>query len=269
MRPILLEIFGVSFGSYRTCLTIAFLLGTFLAVREVHRRSDGYTVSPVGGIWAFFGALLGARAFYVIHYQEVTDIWRALLVWESGLVFHGGLVGAIIAITVYLRFCRAPWWKTFDVLAVFTPLGQAITRVGCFLNGCCHGTPTDLPWGVRFPAGSDAYVYQFEHKIIDAFTPHTVPVHPAQLYMAVGLVAMFVVLRIILDRKQTDGVVGLTYLAFYGLLRFTVEFVRGDNDAVLMGLTLYQVISVALVAIAVGGLVVIRYRDRLSESSTN
>ena len=269
MRPILLEIFGVTFGSYRTCLTIAFLVGTFLAVREVNRRNEGYVVSPVGGIWAFFGALLGARAFYILQYEEIAGVWRAVLVWQGGLVFHGGLAGGILAVTIYLRFCHAPWWKTFDVLAAIVPLGQAITRIGCFLNGCCHGTPTDVPWGVQFPAGSDAWVYQFEHKIINALTSHTVSVHPAQLYMVAGLVTMFVVLKVILNRKKTDGVVGFSYLALYGLLRFMVEFVRGDNDATLMGLTLYQLISLALVAIAVAGLVVIRRRGHSTEPTTD
>jgi len=207
--------------------------------------------------------------FYILQYQEFADVWRAVLVWQGGLVFHGGLAGGILAITIYLRFCHAPWWKTFDVLAAIVPLGQAITRVGCFLNGCCHGTPTDAPWGVCFPAVSDAYRYQFDHGIINAFTPHTVPVHPTQLYMVAGLVTMFVVLKVILNRKKTDGVVGFSYLALYGLLRFAVEFVRGDNDALLVGLTLYQLISLALVAIAVVGLVVVRRRRRVAEPATD
>ncbi len=268
MRPVLVEIFGVTFGSYRTCLTIAFLVGTFLAVHEVQRRNEGYYLSPVAGIWAFFGALLGARTFYMLQYEELAEVWRAVLVWQGGLVFHGGLAGAILAVTIYLRFCRIPWWKAFDVFAALLPLGQAITRIGCYLNSCCHGTPTEVRWAVQFPLGSDVYIAQFERGIIDAFTPQPLPVHPTQLYMVAGLVAMFVALRFILDRRPADGIVVFSYLGLYGLLRFAVEFLRGDNDAVLAGLTLYQLISIALVLIAVAGLVVIRRRGA-AEAATD
>ncbi len=266
MHPVLLETCGVTFGSYRTCLTIAFVVGTFLVVSEVQRRKEGFVVSPVGGIWTFFGALLGAKAFCILQYQGFADLWRSVLIWQGGLVFHGGLAGGILAITAYLRFCHAPWWKTFDVIAAIVPLGQAITRVGCFLSGCCHGTPTDVPWSVQFPLGSEAFRNQVGRGVISAYAPHTLPVHPAQLYMVAGLIAMFVVLKVVLNRKQTDGVVGFSYLALYGFLRFTVEFVRGDNDSVLMGLTLYQLISVLLVLTAVGGLVVLRLCARSGNS---
>ncbi|MCP4644643.1 MAG: prolipoprotein diacylglyceryl transferase, partial [bacterium] len=205
MRPVLLDIFGVRFGAYRTCLTVAFVVCTLLAVRMSQRRDDGTDLSPTTGIWAFFGALIGAKVFFILQYQSWTDVWRALLVWQGGLVFYGGLAGSVIAVAVALRIAGSPVVRAIDIIAVYTPLGQAITRVGCFLNGCCYGVGTKLPWGVRFPRHSVAHT---DHVNLDLILPgaeHTHAVHPSQLYMVTGLLLIFATLRVVLKRKQIDG----------------------------------------------------------------
>lgn len=260
MRPELFHIFGIAFGSYRVCLTIAFLVCTFMAVREVERRNEPFSVSPVGGIWGFFGALIGARAFFILQYGSVWELWQAVLIWQGGLVYYGGLLGGTAAMIAYLLWNRVPVLAAFDVFAPFLALGQAITRIGCFLNGCCYGIPTHLPWGVRFPSGSVAHEDHAVQGLIDASAPCTVPLHPAQLYMAAGLVAIFLALKWTLARKTRAGQVVCAYLISYGVLRFVVEFMRGDNEALLLRMTLYQWISAVLVIAGIAGLALARTR---------
>jgi len=156
----------------------------------------------------------------------------------------------------------------FDIMAVYVPLGQAITRVGCFLNGCCYGTACNLPWAVRFPPEGEAYVDQVNAGLIDAEAAHTLPLHPTQLYMVAGLLLMFVILRYVLKRTPPPGTVICGYVILYGVLRFLIEFVRGDNAVFVFHMTLYQVISLGLVAVA-GAALMFRLRRRdLNEPRT-
>ncbi|MBN2308805.1 MAG: prolipoprotein diacylglyceryl transferase [Candidatus Hydrogenedentes bacterium] len=250
MRPELFHIGGVSFGAYRTLLTVAFITGTLLTVREAGRRGDCGALSPMAGGWGFLGAILGAKAFYIVQYDSPWHVWRAFLLWGGGLVYYGGLAGGVAAVAVYLRIRRIPLVKALDIMAVYLPLGQAITRVGCFLNGCCYGTESSLPWAVRFPPGSVAFAKHVNAGLVDPAAGHSLTVHPAQLYMVAGLLIVFAVAKVVLHRKQHDGAVLFTYLLLYGVLRFFVEFVRGDNARSVAHLTVYQVISLGLI---VGG----------------
>ena len=252
MRPELFRIGDVSFSAYRTCLTVAFIACTILIVRRWDREGETAEMSPTAGIWAFLGALWGAKVFYVLQYDPtpLRHLWRSLLLWEGGLVYYGGLFGGMAVLAVYLRVRRIPIVPAFDVMAVYLPLGQAITRVGCFLNGCCYGTPCTLPWAVSFPPSSDAFLDHARAGLLPPGSTRSLPVHPTQLYMVAGLLIIVFILDRVRRRKPPAGSVALAYLACYGTLRFLIEFVRGDNAAFAAGLTLYQVISLPMLIAA-------------------
>ncbi|MFA6239278.1 MAG: prolipoprotein diacylglyceryl transferase [Candidatus Hydrogenedentales bacterium] len=257
MRPELFTLFGITFFAYRTMLAVAFVVGTLLAARESRRRAGGVELSPMFGVWALVGALAGARMFYVVQYEGVAKLWRAAFLWESGLVFYGGLLGGLVAVSLYLCWNRAPLLASFDLMAPFLALGEAITRVGCFLNGCCFGEPSNLPWAVQFPAQGFAFIAQREAGLINARAAASIPVHPTQLYMTLGLVAVFGVLIYCRRRKSWDGSVFVLYLLLYGCLRFLVEILRGDSVRSVLGVTVSQAISLCLVLFA-GALLVVR-----------
>ena len=101
------------------------------------------------------------------------------------------------------------------MLAPTVGLGIGLGRIGCFLNGCCFGTPTDLPWGITFPSGS----------IPDYVFPHQ-SIHPAQLYSSLYGFLLFFVLHHILKRKRFDGQVIAVYLMFEAVFRYLIEYVR-------------------------------------------
>lgn len=258
MRPELIRVFDTPIYSYRTLLAIAFVVCTLLAVRDSKRRRGGIELSPTIGIWALFGALIGARAFYIVQFGSLRDSWRALLVWEGGLVFYGGLAGGVLAVWVHLRMRGTPFLNAADSAAPYLALGEAITRIGCFLNGCCWGAVCRLPWAVTFPRGSPAFRAQLEDHQIAADAPNALPVHPAQLYMAFGLVAAALVLLAMRSRAERAGMVFFSYLLLYGLLRFVVETTRGDSAKSVAGLTVSGAISAAL-AVAALVLIVMAY----------
>ena len=117
--------------------------------------------------------LLGARALYVISYWEEgfagKPWYEVFMIHHGGLVFYGGLIGAVLTSVVYVKWKRLPPMKVGDALAPSIALGHVFGRIGCFLNGCCFGSACSLPWAVRFPA---------EHQTAGQ------PVHPSQLYEA-------------------------------------------------------------------------------------
>ncbi|MCC6486862.1 MAG: prolipoprotein diacylglyceryl transferase [Candidatus Hydrogenedentes bacterium] len=262
MKPDLITVFGVTFHSYRTVLAVAFAVCTILAVRESRRRGGAVVLTPVLGVWALAGALLGARIFYVLQYECIQALAQALLVWKGGLVFYGGLAGGTLAVAAYCRLRGMRVLPVADIGAPYLALGEAITRIGCFLNGCCYGVACAWPWGVSFPQGSVAYQDHLDAAILGPNLTQTVPLHPTQLYMTAGLVAVFVMLKLLLSKKAWDGSVVCAYLLLYGILRFLVEILRGDSLRGAAGLTLSQSISVAVALAALIALMVQTRRGR-------
>jgi phosphatidylglycerol:prolipoprotein diacylglycerol transferase len=151
------ELFEIPFThltvkSYGLMMVVGFLA----AVSLIRWLSRNITPDPQlvtnGALYSLIGGVAGARLFYVVHYL---DRFRAhpvavFFIWEGGLEFLGGVVVAITIIFVYLRYHKLPIRRYLDILAIGLMLGIAFGRIGCFLNGCCYGKPTDLPWAVRF-----------------------------------------------------------------------------------------------------------------------
>ena len=258
MRPTLVEVFGLKFHAYPTMLALAFLVCTLLAVRHGERAKPPILGNPQGGLWAFIGALVGAKVFWILQYSEPKQLWRAFFVWEGGLVYYGGLIGGALAVFAYITVHKLPIRRSADVCAIYLALGQAITRVGCFLNGCCWGTETDVPWGLTFPKNSYVYTHQLEAGAISDTAVRANPVHPTQLYMVIGLIAIFVLLELAYRRRHFDGAIALLYCFAYGVLRFIVEFYRGDSARSVFGMTVSQVISLGLLILPVVLLAVMR-----------
>src|SRR5262249_27229845 len=129
-------------------------------------------------------SVLGARALYVFeHVDEFRHSPAGILaVWQGGLTLYGGIIAGVITGLLAAKRMGLPLWTVADALTPSVALGTAFGRVGCYLNGCCYGRPTDLPWGVTFPPDSFAGL-EFGNARI----------HPAQLYFALAGLALFLV----------------------------------------------------------------------------
>ena len=142
-------------------------------------------------------------------------------IFQSGGVFYGGLMGGILVAWWYARRHHLPGWQTADVLAPGVVLGQAIGRLGCFSAGCCWGKATQVPWAVTF---TDVYAARA------VGTPMDTPLHPSQLYESLAAFLIFFFLLWLAPRKRFHGQVTLVYVALYSVVRFALEFLRGDPD---------------------------------------
>ncbi|TVQ39456.1 MAG: hypothetical protein EA384_06260 [Spirochaetaceae bacterium] len=182
---------------------------------------------------AALGLLLGARVMYVALYREqfAADPGRILRFWEGGLVFHGGLGGALLGTLVFTRARRIPTLELLDMALPFVAAGYAVGRIGCFLNGCCGGLPTGLPWGVAYPG------------------PWPTRFHPTQLYSSAAGILVFLVLVPLYRKSRTVGGITAGFLLWAGGYRFLLEFVRTHRPAE-GGLSPYQFTSLALLLAA-------------------
>jgi len=251
---------SITIRSYGVLIALSFAIGIILAVRRGRARGvDPSRITDLSLV-ILAASVVGARVLYVIPYWEefAAHPWSVVEVWLGGLTMYGGLLGAITASAVYMRFRRMPFWKVSDIVAPSVALGLGITRIGCFLNGCCFGVPAASGWGVRFPphsaAGSEFY---------------GVPLHPAQIYESLVGFALFLVLlvaeRVGRPPSRIAGEVGkpaarplggegrlfLLLVGLYGISRFFLDRIRYYEDVSTVGIggavwTWNQLLSVLL-----------------------
>ena len=152
MFPRLLELGPITLYSYGLLLALGYLAGLRLAlIRARARGLNGDRVMDLG-IWIIVSALVGAKLLLL--YQDwrlfSSDPKQLLSLAQSGGVFYGGLILAVIVALWYIRRHKLPMWTTTDVFAPGIALGHVIGRIGCFLAGCCYGKETTVPWSVVF-----------------------------------------------------------------------------------------------------------------------
>lgn len=246
MHPVLLQLGPLLITGYSFCIGLGILLGAF-AVRSLSRRT-GVDPEPLYDLafWGVLGGIAGARLLYVLvlwpHYAEAPR--RILELQDGGFVFLGGLFLGGGAVVLQVKRGGLAWGPSLDVIFGALPLTHGLGRVGCFLAGCCHGGPTDLPWGVRFPG------------VVVPPELRGIPVHPTQLYEAAFDFLLFAALWIWAPNRKRPGSLALAYFLAYPVARFAIELVRGDPERgfVLGGLlSTSQALCVAIFAAAAFG----------------
>ncbi|MDP7422554.1 MAG: prolipoprotein diacylglyceryl transferase [bacterium] len=250
MFPIALTFGPITVYSYGLCLAMAFGAATILSgwraryIPEV-TRSDVMDLAII----IITSSVVGARMLYVIidweyYWAQPLKIFNLP---EGGLVFYGGLIGAIIGAVLFSLFRGRNFWVIADMISPGILLGQAIGRVGCFLNGCCYGQHTESWVGILFKGSAGL-----------------VPRHPTQLYSAAAnFLLVFVLLAIDRWFKRFPSSTFAWYVILYGTFRFLIEFVRDDDrGGFFLGMiTISQLISLA--GIALGLVLIIRGLSRL------
>jgi len=225
MHPELFRLGPVAIKSYGALLALSFLLGVLWSIRRAKRAGVDPKYILDLAIVIFISSIVGARAFYVIfHLSEFKGHWLDIIspiqstgdLGIGGLTLLGGVVLAIISGIFYLRFKKQNVWLVADILAPAFPLGIFLTRIGCFLNGCCFGKPvSDHAWGVIFPDTCPAG-YTFPGTVL----------YPTQLFSSLkGLVILALVLY--LERfKRFQGYSFWLMLGLFGIGRFVIDFYR-------------------------------------------
>ncbi len=248
MLPILFSIGPIKIYSYGFFISLAFLVGSFVVWKRA--KEEAYDEEKIFDalVLTVLFALLGARGYFILlNFQNfgfnfLKWIW---LTRYAGLCFHGGLLGGILGLFLFTRREKWDFWQTADIAVFGLVLGQAIGRIGCFLNGCCYGKPTNLFLGMKFAGLTERR-------------------HPTQLYEAILALLIFYLLLKLERRyrlfawykgkkdKAEPGFLALAYLIFYNLGRIFLENWRGDG-IYWMGISTAKLVSGGILLVALIG----------------
>jgi phosphatidylglycerol:prolipoprotein diacylglycerol transferase len=239
VHPILFSIWKLTVFSYGFFVALAFIasisyLSHSLAKskKKIVSEDELYSLFLYVVIFGFTGSKL---LFVIINLQEFIlyplDIFK---LWKGGLVHYGGFIAAIIYMIIYSKRKKIRLFELCDFFVPALALGHAIGRIGCFFAGCCYGKESNLPWAVMFS----------DKNSLAVIGAH---LHPTQLYESLGNFLLFIFLYFYSKKEYKTGMPVAIYFIGYAVLRFTVEFFRGDYRGLqYLGLSISQVISVFL-----------------------
>jgi len=219
MFPILFRIGPLTLHTYGLLVAAGFVAAFTLARREFDRRGISKEVLDRMIIFIMLSALVGARLFYFVLVDRAafsSDPLSFFRIWEGGLVYFGGFLFGLLALFIYSYYKELSFWTVAAALTAPVLLGQSIGRLGCFAAGCCYGRETHSGFGVTFT-----------HP--ESLAKLDVPLHPTQLYMAMGNFLLFLGAIYLSKKKPTESRLVVYYLLGYGVFRFFIEFLRDDR----------------------------------------
>jgi len=254
---------GQPITSFGVFMLLAFLTAGYVLRAELSRVGEDPDKAWDFVFMAVIGGIVGARGYYVLlNFPRLVSDPVGVLFSRGGLVWYGGFLLATVLVIWEIRRQKMSVAPTADLMAPALALSYAVGRIGCFLVGDDWGRPTDSPLGMRFPRGTPATTVQnieqmfgitVDPALVEQYG-QVVPVHPTQLY-EVGLSTLiFFVLWRIRDHDHRKGWLFMLWLALAGGERFLVEFLRAKDDRFFGVLTLAQLISLAIVAVGVAGI---------------
>ena len=237
----------LNFNIYGIMFALGTLIAILMAVKEAKKRSipkdNIYDLS----FYLLIGMLVGARLFYVLFYWpkgmplSFFDIFK---VWEGGLAFFGGLIGAVIAGYFFLRKHNLDFWVYADIFTMPLIVGHIFGRVGDYLTGGHPGKITNLPWAI--------------------YTDNALR-HPVVLYEIIGLFAILGIIYFLKKKNYFEGFLFLSYLILYSIQRLFLDVFRIEStDPRFLGLTPSQYVT--LIMIAVGFYAIARFKFKKTQT---
>jgi phosphatidylglycerol:prolipoprotein diacylglycerol transferase len=254
---------GEPITSFGVMMLLSFLTAGYVLRGELKRKGHDPEKAWDMVFMAVIGGILGAKIYYMLlNFDRLVADPMSLILARGGLVWYGGFMLAAVLVLWEARRSKLPLGDTLDVSAPALALAYAVGRIGCFLVGDDWGRPTGSWVGIRFPQGSpptrvDIIEREFGITVDPALVErygNVVPVHPTQLYEVALSTLIFLVLWRLRGRAWRPGRLFALWLALAGTERFLVEFFRAKDDRFFGVLTLAQVISLALVAGGIAGM---------------
>jgi phosphatidylglycerol:prolipoprotein diacylglycerol transferase len=247
-RPILWYGFFFALGFFAGYLLLTYLLRRYFHyLGKDHIKQRAAKMAEQLTLYVVIGALAGARLGDVLFYQNWAQIARdpfsIIAFWEGGLASHGGAVGILIALWLFSKKTKTPFWTAVDFTVIPTAAAAIFIRIGNFFNQEILGVPTSLPWGVLFLHPADG--------------GPIVPRHPAQLYEAIAyamvLAALLFYWRCHPPFAKRGRLTGL-FLVLVFSLRFLIEFLKMEQSAHLSCsgcLTMGQYLSIPFILLGI------------------
>lgn len=246
INPVAFSIGPLSVRWYGIMIALAVIVLVLWMVRET-KRAVGISYEPVlnGALVAIPSGIIISKLLHVIDAWGYYSQNPGLIFSAAGLTIYGAILGATLGVWIYTRVNKYPFGHVADLLAPGIILSQAIGRVGCTLNGCCYGNPTDLPWGITYTNP-------------ESYAPLGIAVHPTQIYEIIFNLILFGILLKLRGRFKPDGSLFAIYIGSYSLWRLGIGFLR-QGTPFLFGLEQAQVLGIIVLAITVPLLI---YRRR-------
>ena len=184
----------------------------------------------------FIFGIIGCRIFYILNNFSyfLHNPLQIIMLQHGGMSWFGGLIFGSVAAFLFVKKNKLNFLATADLLVPFVALGQSIGRIGCLLNGCCFGRESQF--GLYFSV--------FDKTLI-----------PTQLYSSLLLLLIFYILRRMQNRKHFPGQIFYYYLFFYSLKRIFIEYLRNDSPRIIFGLTLFQLLSIAVLVFSISKII--------------
>ncbi len=245
--------------SYGVMMLIGFAAGGTWMVYAANEENFGVPGVIDVVLAALVGGIIGSRIIYVLlNLHSCSGVSDMVDLWAGGLSFHGGVAGGFLGVYLCCRWRGYSFLRIADLFGPGVALGYASARIGCFLNGCCNGTPTDLPWAVTFPSTG-------------ACTTPGVPIHPTQLYASALSLLIFAILIWLRPRTKRPGHLLVAYLMLYSVMRFGVEFTRAGVTARYLteGFFMTEAQLACIIIFVLGGIVVAATWPRRSRESAS
>lgn len=232
MHPVICQIGSLTVYSYGLMLAVAVFICTFFLQKEARRKGIDPNVIVDLVFWIVVSGIVGCRIFYVFlnfsfFAENPSEIFK---IHHGGLAWQGGLILGTVTALVLIKSKGLSVKGTLDMFAPYIALGQAIGRIGCFLNGCCYGR--ESVWGIYFPV-------------------HQARLYPTQLFDALGLLAVFFILKKFNNAGKKPGETFVLYLIMASSLRFVVEFFRADHEYVFLNLSVFQIVCIFVIVVAI------------------
>ncbi|MBQ8305532.1 MAG: prolipoprotein diacylglyceryl transferase [Blautia sp.] len=215
-------------------LAAGLLLGLISIMIRASRKERGINHYLGMTLLALFGALIGARAFYVaFRWEEFQgDILKVLFIRDGGLAFYGALAGGFLFAALYAAAARLPLLEMLDTMTFGVLLCQIIARWGDFFGRNSFGEYTDLPWAMKLPQDmvrASEITENIREHVSVAGNEYFIQVHPVFLYESLACLILLIILKIRNHSKLFGGEIFFLYLAGYGLIRFGTEWLRTDK----------------------------------------
>jgi len=249
MKPILFSIGKINIPAFFLMIMIATLAATFYGYKLAKKEGADPIVILDFGIIAIIASVIGSRLFHIFienpsYYYE--NPIRIFYFWQGGFVSVGAFVFTIISWIVYVKVRRLEGWRYFDISAAIVPVSIFFVRLGCFFAGCCYGKPTHFFIHLVFknPASAGGAAHP------------GVPLHATQVYSMINALIMGIILYFVYRYKKFHGQVLAIFLMYYGVSRFFIEFLRGDEDRGLFFGKMLSTGQIAMIFSFISGIVI-------------